>query len=84
MIEKIGSFGTISFVISFVLGSICLFHILKTLLLKKVSLKFLSDSMGESSSEKSTVILICSILGIFAACFYSVCFGIIIFAYKYL
>lgn len=70
MIEKIGSFGTISFILSFVLGSICFFHILKTLLLKKVSLKFLSDSMGESGSEKSTIILICTILGIFAACLF--------------
>ncbi|MFN8672399.1 MAG: hypothetical protein U0457_10035 [Candidatus Sericytochromatia bacterium] len=79
MLAKLSSFTIIAFCLSFALGSICFFHILKTLLTKKVSLKFLSDSMGDYAKEKSTIILICTILGLFSMTFYTVAISIVIF-----
>lgn len=79
MLQKLGSFGILAFLISLVMGFICLFYIFKTLIKKQVTIKILAESMGDSAKDKGIIAFVCMVLGILSACFFSVCIGIYIF-----
>jgi hypothetical protein len=79
MLQKLGSFGIIAFLISLVLGFICLFYILQIIIKKQVTIKILAESMGESAKDTGIIAFVCTVLGILSACFFSVCIGIYIF-----
>lgn len=79
MLQKLGAFGILAFSLSFILGFICIFYILQILVKQQVTIKVLSESMGESAKDKGIIAFVCAVLGILSACFFSVCIGIYIF-----
>jgi|APLak6261663012_1056037.scaffolds.fasta_scaffold51948_2 hypothetical protein len=81
MLEKIGSFSIIAFLLSFVLGVICLFYIFKILINKRIVIKVMEDSLGDAATSPSIISLVCVILGIFSASFFSICIGIYFFTF---
>ncbi len=77
--ENIGGFGLVTFVISFVLGIMCLYYIAKILLNKRIVIKVMADSLGEASTSPSIIAMVCLVLVLFSASFFAVCLGIYAF-----
>lgn len=78
--EKLTSFSIIAFILSFGLGLFCLFYVGKILINKRITIKVMEESLGTHAEDKSIIAMICLILGLFSACFFSVCIGIYFFA----
>jgi len=79
MIEKIGSFSIITFLLSFILGIVCLYYILKIIISKKIIIKVMEDSLGDSATSPSIIAMVCIILALFASSFFAICLGIYFF-----
>ena len=78
--EKLTAFSILAFILSFGLGIICLFYIAKILLNKRITFKVMEESLGAHAQDKSIIAMICVILGLLSAGFFSVCIGIYFFA----
>lgn len=81
MLEKIGSFGIIAFLLSFTLGVICIYYIARILISKKIIIKVMEESLGDSATSPSVIAMVCIVLGLFAVSFFAICTGIYFFTF---
>jgi len=81
MLENLSSFSIISFLLSFALGIICLYYIIRILFSKRIIIKVMEESLGDAVTSPSMIALVCIILGIFAVSFFTICIGIYFFTF---
>jgi hypothetical protein len=83
MLEKLSSFSIIAFLLSFGLGTLCLYYILRILINKRIVIKVMEESLGEAATSPSIISLVCVVLGLFAAGFFAVCIGIYFYIFGF-
>lgn len=81
MLENLSSFSIISFLLSFVLGIICVYYIVRILFSKRIIIKVMEESLGDAVTSPSMIALVCIILGIFSVSFFTICIGIYFFTF---
>lgn len=81
MLENLSSFSILSFLLSFALGVICLYYIIRILFSKRIIIKVMEESLGDAVTSPSMIALVCIILGIFAVSFFAICVGIYFFTF---
>ena len=81
MLEKMGAFSIIAFLLSFVLGIICLYYIIRILFSRRIVIKVMADSLGESVNSPSIIAMVCIILGLLGISFFAICIAIYFFTF---
>lgn len=79
--ERIGSFSIVAFLLSLILGFICIYYIVRILINKRIVIKVMEESLGDAATSPSVIIMVCLILGLFAVSFFTVCLGIYFFTF---
>ena len=79
--EQTSPFSILAFILSFVLGIICLYYIARILISRRIVIKVMEESLGDAATSPSIIIMVCLILGLFAVSFFAVCLAIYFFTF---
>lgn len=79
--EQLGAFSIVTFFLSFILGLICIYYIVRILINKRIIIKVMEESLGDAASSPSVIALVCIVLGLFCISFFTICIGIYFFAF---
>jgi hypothetical protein len=81
MLEKLSAFSIVTFFLSLVLGIICFYYIIKTLVNQRVMIKVMEENLGEAARDKSVIAMVTLILGMLGISFFAVSAAIYIYAF---
>jgi hypothetical protein len=79
MLEKVGPFSIVWFLLSFGLGILCFYYLFKTLINKKIMIKVMADSLGDAATDKGVIAMVSIVLGILGISFFAVSVSIYFF-----
>jgi len=81
MWERMSAFTIMTFILSLFLGISCFYYVLQILFNKKITIKVMAESLGETATDKSVIAMVSIVLVVLGFSFFSICIGIYFFAF---